>query len=74
MSLLKCSRRLPDAVRSESTPDLAGPEHHVQPILTHDRVLSLESPRTLAVADNQASTLCYPTLRWFQKTSNKFLE
>ena len=30
----------PGQVRGESTADLAGPEHHVQPILAHDRVLS----------------------------------
>jgi hypothetical protein len=30
----------PGQVRGQGIADLAGPEHHVQPILTHDRILA----------------------------------
>ena len=48
----------PGQVRGQGVADLAGPEHDVQPILTHDQVLSTASSNP-AVGDSPASTSCH---------------
>jgi hypothetical protein len=49
-------------VRGQDTSDLAGPEHDVQPILTHDQILSLilEQPWRPSAAQSRCLS---PTLR-----------
>ncbi len=44
-------------MRGQGAADLAGPEHDMQPILTHDQVLSL-TPSSLAVGDSRTLDAC----------------
>src|SRR4029077_10137688 len=63
----------PGQVRCQGTPDLAGPEHHMQPGLTHDAGPLADPQVTRRSATAQPRRLPL-TLRWYQKTSNRFLE
>jgi hypothetical protein len=60
-------------VRGERASDLAGPEHHLQPGLTHDTGPLADPQVTRRSATAQPRRLS-PTLRWSQFTSNRFLE
>ena len=44
----------PGQVRGERTPDLAGPEHHMKLLPTHNGFLSLTARAPLAVSDSRA--------------------
>jgi hypothetical protein len=46
------SQAQPGQVRGECRADLAGPEHHVQSILSHDQILA--GPGSLAAGDGRA--------------------
>src|SRR5690348_15431140 len=64
----------PGQVGGEGASGLTGAEYYVQPICTHDRVLSLNPREPWRSATAQPRRSVTRTLRWFQKTSNRFLE
>jgi len=60
-------------VRGQGAPDLAGPEYHVQSILTHDRVPFTDPSSTLAVGDSRALGVYGRRYGSLRKLANNFL-